>query len=120
MADRKDDVLIAENEAKNRINLVLKEKDEVLRQAKDKAKKELKSHDDELRIKTQDRITELHLNTNEIESIDSKTEVELKEIDALFSKNKDKVVNMLFDSVTKVNIVISNTVKENFERDFNY
>mmetsp|Transcript_796 Transcript_796/g.776 ORF Transcript_796/g.776 Transcript_796/m.776 type:complete len:122 (+) Transcript_796:32-397(+) len=120
MTDKKekDEVLVAEDEAKQRIQQVQQEKDDLLRQAKDKAKKQLKSHDDELRTKTQEKITELYLDRTPLENIDEKTKQDIKAIDESFVKNKDQVSQFLFDSVTKVNIVIPDVVIANFEEKF--
>lgn len=118
IVDRKDDVLVAEKEAKDRIVLVNQEKEDLWRQAKDKAKKELKSHDDAIREKNQQKITELYLDRKEIESIDNKTKVDLKVIDQAYDINQNKVVDFLFESVTKVNIHIPDVVIGNFEETY--
>ena len=120
MADRIDEVLIAENEAKKRIAEVMQEKDDLLRQAKEKAKKELKSHDDELREITQEKITQLYLDRNELEEIDERTKKEIIEIDLAYNKNKSKVADFIFKSVVSVNIVIPDVVKGNFEEKIKY
>jgi vacuolar-type H+-ATPase subunit H len=118
MTDRKDEVLIAEKEAKAKIAQVMQEKDDLLKQAKDKAKKDLKSHDDEMRGKTQEKITQLILNRGEIDVIEEKTKSELKTLQTSFEKNKGKVVDFLFNSVTTVKIHIPDVVKGNFEETY--
>jgi vacuolar-type H+-ATPase subunit H len=116
MADKKDNILIAEEDAKIRIGEVLLEKDNLLRQAKERAKKELKSHDEELRDKTQAKITELNMNSSEVDDIDAKTLVDLKEIENKFTKNKSSVCDFLFNSVVNVTITIPDVVKADFEK----
>ena len=116
MADKKDNILIAEEDAKIRISEVLQEKDNLLRQAKERAKKELKSHDEELREKTQQRTTELLLNSTELDQIDAKTIVDMKEIETKFIKNKSSVCEFLFNSVVNVTISIPDVVKADFEK----
>jgi len=115
MSDKKDEVLIAENEVKQRINQVLLEKDDLLRQAKEKAKKELKSHDDDMRLETQEKVTELLVNRQAIDEVDEQTRRDLIVIDDDFEKNKSQVVDFLFNSVTTVNIVIPDVVIGCFE-----
>ena len=115
MSDKKDEVLIAENEVKLRINQVLLEKDDLLRQAKEKAKKELKSHDDEMRCATQEKVTELLVDRSRMDEVDEQTRQELILIEENFEKNKSEVVDYLFGAVTNVNIVIPDVVIGCFE-----
>lgn len=116
MADKKDNILIAEEDAKIRITEVLQEKDNLLRQAKERAKKELNSHDEELRKITQQRVTDLLTNNTELEQIEAKTIVDMKEIETLFAKNKSSVCEFLFNSVVNVTISIPDVVKADFEK----
>lgn len=118
MTERKDEVLVAEKEAKAKISQVLQEKDDLLKQAKEKAKKDLKSHDDEMRAKTQEKITQLILNRGEIDSIEEKTKADLKTLELSYTKNRSNVVDFLFNSVTTVKIHIPDVVKGNFEETY--
>jgi vacuolar-type H+-ATPase subunit H len=115
MSDKKDEVLIAENEVKQRINQVLLEKDDLLRQAKEKAKKELKSHDDDMRVATQEKVTELLVDRTRMDEVDEQTRRDLILIEENFVKNKSQVVDFLFGSVINVNIVIPDVVIGCFE-----
>lgn len=118
MSEKLDEVLLAEKEAKKRIDLILKEKEDMLRLAKEKAKKELRSHEDDLRKITNDKITDLLSNKNTLIEVEEKTKKDLKLIDELALKNQQEVVNYLFKTVTYVDIVIPDVVKENFEENY--
>lgn len=113
--DKKDEVLLAENEAKEKISVVLQEKDDLLRQAKDKAKKDLTTHDDELRMKTQEKITALLMDTSKAEEVDEQTKKDLVRIEESFKRNKESVSQFLFTSTIKVDINIPEVVIGNFE-----
>ena len=91
-----------------------------VRQAKINARMELSSYEEKLREETQEKITELNINRQGFDEIDKITEEELKEIDETFNKNKNKVIDFLFDSVVQVNIDIPDVVKGNFEENFNW
>lgn len=118
MSEKLDEVLLAEKEAKKRIDLILKEKEDMLRLAKEKAKKELRSHEDDLRKITNDKITDLLSNKNTLIEVEEKTKKDLKLIDELALKNQQEVVNYLFKTVTYVDIRIPDVVKENFEENY--
>jgi vacuolar-type H+-ATPase subunit H len=120
MTDKKDSVLIAEDEAKARIQEVIQEKDDLLRQAKERAKKELRSFDDELQQKTQERITNLYIDRSDLNAIEGNTEKELRDLEDKFAKNKNEVVDYLFEAVTHIKIVIPDVVKANFENTMKY
>lgn len=116
MADKRDNVLEAENEAKIRILEVMQEKDDLLKQAKERAKKELKSHDDQLQQETQEKVTNLYVDRSEIDRIEENTEKEIAIIEQNFNRNKKEVVDYLFESVININIVIPDVVKADFEK----
>lgn len=116
MAERKDDVLLAEEDAKSRIQLVLQEKDDLLRKAKEQAKQNLRSHDEELQQLTQDKITHLYIDRSNIDEIEKHTQTEVQRLEESFHKNKDKVVDFLFESVTNIKIVIPDVVIADFEK----
>ena len=116
MAER-DDVLITENEAKNKINQILQEKDSLFKQAKQNARKDLSSYEDEIREETRDKITTLNMNQDEFDAIEKRTEEEIKEIEALFVRNKETVIDMLFKNVIAVNVEVPDVVKGDFEKN---
>lgn len=118
MSEKLDEVLLAEKEAKKRIDLILKEKEDMLKFAKEKAKKELRSHEDELRKVTNDKITDLLSNKSTLIEVEEKTKNDLKMIDNLASKNQNDVINFLYKTVISVDIVIPDVVKENFEQNY--
>ena len=118
IVDKKDNVLLAELDAKKRIQEVLQEKEEVLRKAKDKAKKELKSFDEDLNQKTRDRVTQLYIDRSETDKLDDITKNEILELEKNFQKNKKNVVDFLFNSVVNVTIAIPDVVIADFENKF--
>lgn len=117
MADKKDYILVAEEEAKERIIQIQAEKESIIKQAKDKARKDLKSHEIDLQQRNQMRITELYSNNILLDEIDKKNLVEIKEIEEKNKINADKAVRLLFETVTKVSIVIPDVVKAEFEKE---
>ena len=118
MEEKRDEVLIAETDVKERIRQVLAEKDDLFRFAKEKAKKQLKTYDDELRGKTQEKITELIMFRQETDHIEEKTKSDLEQIHKTYERNKETVIQYLFDTVTKVDIHIPDVVIGNFEENF--
>jgi len=116
MTDKRDYIIIAEDLAKTRIVEVQLEKDNLLKQAKEKARKDLRSHDDDLQIKTQEKVTQLYMNNSHVEEIDSKTEAEIKDIEVKFKNNKQGACDFLFKSITDVVISIPDVVKADFEK----
>ncbi len=116
MTDKRDYIIIAEDLAKSRIVEVQLEKDNLLKQAKEKARKDLRSHDDDLQIKTQEKVTQLYMDNTHNEEIDAKTEVEIKDTEVKFIKNKQAACDFLFKSVTDVVITIPDVVKADFEK----
>lgn len=118
IADRKDNVLIAELEAKKRISDVNQEKDDLLRKAKDKAKKELKSFDEDLNQKTREKVTQLYIDRSETDKLEELTLSEIKDIEKNYIKNKNEVIDFLFDTVINVKIGIPDVVIADFENKF--
>lgn len=113
-----DYVLDQEKHALDQIRDANKEKDDLLRKAKDAAKKELNSYDEQKQSETQDRITELTSNTTVIDEIYDKKEADIKEINENFAKNKQKVIDFLFDNVLKIEYNVPDVVKGCFEEKF--
>jgi hypothetical protein len=60
----------------------------------------------------------LHSNRDYIEDIERKNKLEIIEVEKEFNKNKDKVVDYLFENVIQVDIIVPEVVKGKFEEKF--
>lgn len=119
MEEKKDEVLLAELDVKQRIQQVMSEKNDLLKNAKEKAQRQLKTYDDELLNKTQEKISQLIINREANDHIEQKTKSDIELIKQLFKKNKENVTQFLFNTVTNVDIHIPDVVIGNFEEKFN-
>ncbi len=60
----------------------------------------------------------MHSNRDYIEDIERKNKLEIIEVEKEFNKNKDKVVDYLFENVIQVDIIVPEVVKGKFEEKF--
>jgi ATP synthase subunit G len=118
MSSRGDYVLEQERYASEQIENANKEKDSLLKKAKEYARKELDSYDKEKRDEIMDKITEMQANTDILDQIAEKKEKDLKEINEQFEKNKQKVIDFLFQNVVTVQYEVPDVVKGFFEEKF--
>ena len=118
MSSRGDYVLEQERYASEQIENANKEKDTLLKKAKESARKELDSYDKEKRDEIMDKITEMQANTDILDQISEKKEKDLKEINDQFIKNKQKVIEYLFENVITVKYEVPDVVKGFFEEKF--
>jgi ATP synthase subunit G len=118
MSSRGDYVLEQERYASEQIENANKEKDTLLKKAKEYARKELDSYDKEKRDEIMDKITEMQANTDILDQIAEKKEKDLKEINEQFEKNKQKVIDFLFQNVVTVQYEVPDVVKGFFEEKF--
>jgi vacuolar-type H+-ATPase subunit H len=118
MSSRGDYVLEQERYASEQIENANKEKDTLLKKAKESARKELDSYDKEKRDEIMDKITEMQANTDILDQIAEKKEKDLKEINDQFIKNKQKVIEYLFENVITVKYEVPDVVKGFFEEKF--
>jgi vacuolar-type H+-ATPase subunit H len=118
MSSRGDYVLEQERYASEQIENANKEKDSLLKKAKEYARKELDSYDKEIRDEFMDKITEMQANTDILDQIAEKKEKDLKEINEQFEKNKQKVIEFLFQNVVTVQYEVPDVVKGFFEEKF--
>jgi hypothetical protein len=65
-----------------------------------------------------DKITEMQANTDILDQIAEKKEKDLKEINDQFIKNKQKVIEYLFENVITVKYEVPDVVKGFFEEKF--
>ncbi len=63
-------------------------------------------------------IFQLHSNRAYIEEIEHKNKLEISEVEKEFRKNKDNVIEYLFNHVIKVDIIVPDVVKGKFEEKF--
>ena len=117
-AGREDHVLEQEKYAIEQIENANKEKDDLLRKAKEAARKETASYDDEKRRECMDKVTELASNTQVIEEIEEKSKNDIKKINEIYEKNKGKVIDFLFNNVITVDFEVPDVVKGCFEEKF--
>ena len=61
---------------------------------------------------------QLHSNRNYIEDIEHKNKLEIIEVEKEFNKNKDKVIDYLFENALQVEIIVPEVIKGNFEERF--
>jgi len=54
-----------------------------------------------------------------IERIETKRDEDIKIVDSKYKKNKEKVIDFLFNSILQVEIRVPDVVKGNFEERFN-
>ena len=113
-----DYVLEQERYASEQIAEVSKEKDDLLKRAKEAARKETASYDEEKRSECMQKVTELTSNTDILDEILEKKEVDLKLINEAYNRNKDKVIDFLFKNVIKVEFEVPDVVKGCFEEKF--
>jgi vacuolar-type H+-ATPase subunit H len=118
MSSRGDYVLEQERYASEQIENANKEKDSLLKKAKEYARKELDSYDKEKRDEIMDKITEMQANTDILDQIAEKKEKDLKEINEQFEKSKQKVIDFLFQNVVTVQYEVPDVVKGFFEEKF--
>ena len=118
MSGREDHVLEQEKLAIGQIENANKEKDDLLRKAKEAARKETASYDDEKRRECMEKVTELASNTEMIEEIEEKSKKDIEAINKIYEHNKDKVIDYLFNSVIKVDFEVPDVVKGCFEEKF--
>lgn len=118
MSSRGDYVLEQERYASEQIENANKEKDSLLKKAKEYARKELDSYDKEKRDEIMDKITEMQANTDILDQIAEKKERDLKEINEQFENNKQKVIDFLFQNVVTVQYEVPDVVKGFFEEKF--
>ena len=118
MSGREDHVLEQEKLAIEQIENANKEKDDLLRKAKEAARKEKASYDDEKRRECMEKVTELASNTEMIEEIEEKSKKDIEAINKIYEHNKDKVIDYLFNSVIKVDFEVPDVVKGCFEEKF--
>lgn len=117
-AGREDHVLEQEKYAIEQIENANKEKDDLLRKAKEAARKETASYDDEKRRECMDKVTELASNTQVLEEIEEKSKNDIKKINEIYEKNKGKVIDFLFNNVITVDFEVPDVVKGCFEEKF--
>lgn len=113
-----DYVLEQENYASEQILEVSKEKDDLLRKAKEAARRETASYEEEKRNDCMQRVTQLTSNTDLIDEIFEKKEKDLELIKEQYNQNKDKVIDFLFKNVIKVEFSVPDVVKGCFEEKF--
>ena len=118
MSGREDHVLEQEKLAIEQIENANKEKDDLLRKAKEAARKETASYDDEKRRECMEKVTELASNTEMIEEIEKKKKKDIEAINKIYEHNKDKVIDYLFNNVIKVDFEVPDVVKGCFEEKF--
>ena len=118
MSGREDHVLEQEKLAIEQIENANKEKDDLLRKAKEAARKETASYDDEKRRECMEKVTELASNTEMIEEIEEKSKKDIEAIKQRYEHNKDKVIDYLFNNVIKVDFEVPDVVKGCFEEKF--
>ena len=94
------------------------EKENLLSIAKKIAKKDLESYDDEMRKDCMNKITELTSNKEINEEIQNKNKQEIEVIEKQYEKNKDKVIEFLFNNTIKVDYEVPDVVKGCFEEKF--
>ena len=85
-AGREDHVLEQEKYAIEQIENANKEKDDLLRKAKEAARKETAWYDDEKRRECMDKVTELASNTQVLEEIEEKSKNDIKKINEIYEK----------------------------------
>jgi hypothetical protein len=60
----------------------------------------------------------LHSNRTYIEDIEHKNKLEIIEVEKEFNKNKDRVIDYLFENALQVDIIVPEVIKGNFEERF--
>ena len=118
MASKGDYALEQEQYSAKLIEKANNEKDGLLKLAKDMSEKELNSYNEEKRNEYDDKVTELNINEKYLEEINEKSKKDIEEINQNFNKNKDKVVDFLFESVINVKYEVPEVVKGFFEEKF--
>ena len=118
MANKGDYALEQEKYSAELIEKANNEKDGLLKLAKDMSDKELESYNDEKRREYDNKVTELNINEQFLEEINTKSEKEIEEINKNFTSNKDKVIDFLFENVINVKYEVPDVVKGFFEEKF--
>ena len=118
MASKGDYALEQEKYSAELIEKANNEKDGLLKLAKDMAKKELESYNEDKRREYDNKVTELNVNEKFIEEIENKSKIDVEEINSKFASRKDKVVYFLFESVINVKYEVPEVVKGFFEEKF--
>ena len=118
MASKGDYALEQEKYSAELIEKANNEKDGLLKLAKDMAKKELESYNEDKRREYDNKVTELNVNEKFIEEIENKSKIDVEEINSKFASRKDKVVDFLFESVINVKYEVPEVVKGFFEEKF--
>ncbi len=60
----------------------------------------------------------MHSNRTYIEDIEHKNKLEIIEVEKEFNKNKDRVIDYLFENALQVDIIVPEVIKGNFEERF--
>ncbi len=60
----------------------------------------------------------MNSNVAYIEEIENRNKLEISEVEKEFNKNKDKVIDYLFQNVLEVDITVPDVVKGKFEEKF--
>ena len=118
MASKGDYALEQEKYSAELIEKANKEKDGLLKLAKDMSEKELGSYNEEKRIECDDKITDLNVNEKYINEIQEKSKKDIEELKHNFGNNEEKVVDFLFEKVINVKYEVPEVVKGFFEEKF--
>lgn len=117
-SERGDYVLEQEKYALEQIENANKEKDDLLRKAKEAARKETASYEEEKRNECMQKTTELTSNIAIIDEINEKSKNEIQKLNECYEKNKASVIDFLFNSVLTVKFEVPDVVKGCFEEKF--
>jgi len=94
------------------------QKDNLKKFAKKMAERELSEYDEKKNEETNEKITQLNINDNQLEEIQNKGNEEIEQIKKLYNDNKEKVIDFLFKNVLTVKYEVPDVVKGCFEEKF--
>ena len=95
-----------------------RQKDNLMKIAKKMAERELSEYDEKKNEETNEKITQLNINDNQLEEIQNKGNEEIEIIKKNYDDNKEKVIDFLFKNVLTVKYEVPDVVKGCFEEKF--
>ena len=117
-AIRGDYALIHEKKGAEQIQAALEEKENLLKLAKDRASKETEDYRVEKEKEMNDKITSINDYQDVLQEIEDKSNREIDNIKKTCQENGDRVIDLLFQNVVKVEYELPDVVKGCFEEKF--